>query len=193
MGKTIENISTPQIEEASSQSMHAVYKEVHAKHSGDLGLDEELIGQTRRTVLEKYNISSEPILFPERQPAKEQRKIRAFTIIQNKERPEDSYYAEGHTDHANLFNLILDRHSDKIGSDDRKDLPEDFFDRWTVRKGFISPSEEGFTNFPEVRKALLSQVKKHLEINNFSEPELEAIAQDHVPNWFLSSDSSTES
>jgi len=188
MGK-IRGIETPRINDASREPECPVYREVHKEGIIRPG-EEESISETRQIILEKYKIPEKnTVQLPY---GKEGRRIRAFTILQNIKNPEKSYYAEGHTSHANLLAIMLEQFSDEIGENERTELADDFFDNWATKKGFVDPYQNGFQSFPESRKSLLDTMKQHLDINGLNKEELHQLAEQKMPNWFLSGDSSKE-
>jgi len=172
------HFETPRLPSA-TKSQNPIFQEVHANEKGIVNpLSEkitETMEETRRSILEKYKISPKHALTDI--PYAGQRKIRAFSILINKEDENQHYYNEGHVPHVRLFETILKRFTEEIGVDDILELD---LTKWATKKGFLDPNQNGFRSFPETRQALLGLWNENKDINS---------PQEDLPNWFLSGDS----
>ena len=111
-----------------------------------------------------------------------------FTILTNKEDPKKTFYADGHTAHAILLDKIFGEFPD-VGVEDRLNIPNDFFDTWEIKKGFIDPYGNGFKNFEDIHSALANMVVRNGETNELSESEkieIQSNPNAELPNWFRS-------
>ncbi len=186
MEKPHPNIETPRVPVATRPD-NPVFREVHEETDRALPLSGEII-LAREKLFAKYGITPErTIILPQAEEGERQRKIRAFSILQNLKDRDLSFYAEGNCPHALLFQKIIKEYQKEI---DTKDLLDLDFDLWRTMKGFLDPNQNGFNSFPDTKKALLSMLEDNLETNGFSEEEFSKMKKDLVvPNWFLSGDS----
>lgn len=187
MGK-LKGLGTPRVPDA-SRSQNPIFKEVHAE--GKIGrADEEELLKTREFILDKYQIPRDNcILMPSIEKG---RKIRAFTILENRADPFLICYGEGHTSHALLLNMIMEKFGDQLGIHNREEIDDDFDKDWITRKGFLDPYQNGFNNFPRARGGLITVLKENADINGYTPEESAEIVEGKVPNWFLSGDSSKD-
>ena len=194
----ISRVTTPRVPGASDQPSGATHKEAHAKDVL-INASEREISITRALILEKYSIPLENVLiFSPSKSGKPQRKIRAFSILSNSEKPEQSFYAEGHTAHAALNHALIAEFGSKIGVSNFSDfVDQETFalkSPWIIRKGFLDPLHNGFKSFPAIRGELVEQFEEHKTLNGVSDEEMNSIqnGKHSLPNWFLSGDSSSE-
>lgn len=146
---------------------------------------DEIAAQTRQEIIEHYQIDPHRVISLSG-VAGEKREMRAFSILEKRNNPQDKYYADGHTAHAILLNTILNRFPE-IGVPDRLNIPDDFFDKWTIKKGFIDPRRNGFKNFEVTHAALQKLLLQNQKINGLNSEqvaELEKNNQAELPNWF---------
>lgn len=172
----IEIGETPRV--GTSNPGTAEHQEAHKQK--EVVVDERLIEDVRKDIIVHYGIDKKNIIFT---PAEGERKreIRAFIIIINKKDNEKKYYADGHTNHATLLDLIFQKFSE-IGIPNTHNLPDNFDDNWDIKKGFIDPYNNGFKDF----KAIHTRLKEELIQR---QPSLgEEIENDKIdlPSWFLS-------
>ena len=177
----ISNINTPRIPEA-TKSQNPVFREVHALTDKKYPhRNEETITTTRKSILNRYNITQEHVVDFDQDG---NRHIRAFTILQHQTDLTKIFYCEGHAPHALLLNTILKKFESKIGVSENLDLDLDI---WFIKKGFLDPNQNGFKSFPETRKHLTKTYNQNKKINGNDSD----IDENHIPNWFLSGDSSS--
>jgi hypothetical protein len=197
--KFIPKISTPRIPSTSDQPSSLAHKEAHASAVLNEGeaLENE-ISVTRTFILDKYSIPPENVLiFSPLRSKKPQRKIRAFSILSNLEKPEQNFYAEGHTAHAALNQELVMKFGSKMGVKNYNDLVDQVTFTmkapWVMRKGFLDPLHNGFRGFPAIRRELVEQFGENKELNGVSTEEVHQIAKGKLglPNWFLSGDTSS--
>lgn len=161
----------------------ALHKESHRE--SETKIDDQLAESTRNEIFTHYQINPEHAIFLPSTPATK-REMRAFSILEDKTDPHRKYYADGHTAHAELLDLILTSFPE-IGISNRSNLPEDFLDKWQIRKGFIDPRREGFKNFETTHAILQKLLLKNQEANGLNKEtvdELEHNPNAQLPNWF---------
>ena len=194
----IPNISTPQIPDVSEEPASKTFHEAHMEGLLHEAPEEE-ISITRIFILKKYAIPPEHVIvIAPLSLKKSQRQIRAFSILTNTEDPQSGFYAEGHTNHATLYNAIVEKFGQKIGIQNFGNLFDEDYNikkPWVIRKGFLDPLHNGFEKFPNIRKALIDQLDASKNLNGLSVEEIKAMKKKKcgLPNWFLSADSSKES
>lgn len=177
-----ENFETPRVPKA-SKPQNPVFREVHADNAEASLQPEssvEALEETRRSILNKYNIPAEHVLTDISYEGK--RKIRAFSILINKLDEAKRYYNEGHVPHALLFDTILKKFETETGVHDVWELD---LEEWITKKGFLDPNQNGFKSFPETRKALIHTWEENESINGNTPKD----PNGDIPNWFLSGDS----
>lgn len=199
MGELIRGTKTPEIPGASDRAETGVHSEAH-EETFAVEANEGKVTETRDFILQKYNIPRENIIIQPviKDSRKKQRKIRAFSLLQNSENPELSFYAEGHTAHVALNRLIVNEFGEKMRIENMEDLIEDetleYKKPWVYRKGFLDPLHNSFKDFPSIHESLLKQLRRNQEINGVNEEQMIKIenGEQELPNWFLSADSSQE-
>lgn len=158
-------------------------------------VDECNAEEVRSEVCSHYRIPLEHVIVaPEISGRK--REVRAFTILEHKSDLKKKYYADGHLPHAFLLNMIFDRFSkdgvseeSKIGISNRDDLPDDFEENWTTKKGFIDPYVDNFRSFKGTHELLKKVMTENGRLNNLSPEEAEEIRNNPeavIPNWIRS-------
>ncbi|NMC51859.1 hypothetical protein GYA54_03995 [Candidatus Kuenenbacteria bacterium] len=156
----------------------AEHQEAH-KHK-EILIDERLIDETRKDIFEHYQIDNEhTILLPA--AGEKKREIRAFIIIFNKENNKEKYYADGHTNHATMLDAIFLKFSN-IGIANTHSLPDDFDEKWEIKKGFIDPYNNGFREFSAIRRRFEEELIK----KNPNDKEDIVEGKTDIPSWFLS-------
>ncbi len=191
----IPKISTPKIPDVSEEPASKAFHEAHMEGLLQEASEEE-ISITRIFILEKYAIPPEHVIvIAPLSLKKSQRQIRAFSILTNTEDPQNGFYAEGHTNHATLYNAIVAKFGQKMGIANFSNLFDEDYNLkkpWVIRKGFLDPLHNGFAKFPAIRRELVEQLDETKELNGLSGDEIKAIKKKKcgLPNWFLSADSS---
>lgn len=166
----IQDIKTPAMD--TNVEATPLHTEVH-KHAELSDIHEGGVATTRGEIISHYKVSENNVLVIPFTKG-EQRKIRAFFVLKNKNNPMDSWYAEGNTAHAVLRNMIIEKA--KMGVDGKalEDIATEaeFDAKWEIKKGFIDPFNNNFESFPNVKERL-AQIQ---EERNLSSP----------PDWFIS-------
>ncbi len=182
--------TTPTLD--TNQPNTPLHTETHRTVSKEIEKSEKNIIKTRQEILKHYNIEDEKSIHFPAVSSKEARDICAFFILKNKNQPNEIYYADGHTAHANLFQLILNKFGEKIGYNSRTELAKNFLKNWETKKGFIDPYQNGFQKFETINYAL-KQIIAEQNNGDYSLDEADKITTtvDKLPNWFTASSSSS--
>lgn len=150
--------------------------------------NEEWAEDVRDEILDHYKIPHENVAFFPIVSGKK-REIRAFSVLINKLTGE-VFYADGHTNHSVLFDEIFKKF-ERLGVKSTADLPSNYKKYWKTIKGFIDPYQDGFNNFPNIRKAIINQMETK-DQNGLTEKQVEELKKDpengdiDLPNWFKS-------
>lgn len=182
------NIETGDSPAVDTNTWHtAEEKEAHRKVERGR-YNEEWAEDVRDEILEHYKIPAENVAsFPIISGRK--REIRAFSVLINKQTGE-VFYCDGHTNHSVLFDEIFKKFK-RLGVKSVADLPDDYKKDWKTIKGFIDPYQDGFKNFPNIRKAIVNKMDTK-EQNGLTEKQVEELKKDpengdtELPNWFKS-------
>ncbi len=187
--------STPAINTNTPNTL--LHTEAH-RTSPEIKKNEENIIETRKEILKHYNIDKTQTVYVPASSPQETRDICAFFILKNKKRPDEIYYADGHTAHANLLQAVLDKFGNQIGCHNRTNLPKNFLEVWETKKGFIDPYKNGFKKFESINYALRQIIEEQSKnADAFAEIDkiktsLDKNNQVKLPNWFIVSNSSQQ-
>lgn len=138
-----DGISTPKIN--TNNPGTGLYLEAHQTTLREI--DESLAEETREEVIEYYGIDkSRVISVPTTEGIK--RKIRAFIIVEKREKEggkgdeegseDEKYFADGHTPHADLLKKLFKRFPELGELEKSNKISDDFLEEWVTKKGFIS-------------------------------------------------------
>ncbi len=172
-----------------------LHNEAHRVINNEIERDEQNITEIREEILNHYQIKKDKIVHLPPSSIKAVRDICAFLILKDKTNPTNIYYADGHTAHANLLQLILNKFEKSIGSINRSNLPKDFFTKWEIKKGFIDPYKNGFKKFESINYALKQIIAEQAKNKMaFDESDIVTTKTDknnnlNLPNWFIASSS----
>lgn len=195
--KFIQNFEmhTPTI--LANSANHKCHKEAHDYSKGEV--DETLVEDTRQEILQHYGVKSKENVFnfekENNRIGRELsniRNVRVFIILESKTNPEEKYYADGHTAHAELLDLILKKISESTGKTINRNMAlddKDWDNKWKIKKGIIDPYENNFRDFPKINSVLRDIIIKNKGNNGLTASETEKIEKNpdsKLPNWFRS-------
>lgn len=177
---SIENICTPAI-----QTNYKGTEEWEETHRKKIQKEKKSIRTVQQDIAKHYNIDLSHTISLRGAHNELEREVCAFTILTNKETGE-KYYADGYTDHANLLNEIFLNFYSEINITNREDLPDDFFKKWEIKKGFIDPYSNGFKNFEKIHEILKEIILKNQSDNKESVENIKNNPKAKLPNWIIS-------
>ena len=159
-----------------------VYVEAHNRRREPREIHEQKLERVRDEILNHYKINkSNSVCIPNGI-----RDIRAFVVLKSKDNEKEiSFFADGNTSHKDLL-IALCRNFGNVGTVKNDELPSDFVQKWSIKKGFIDPVFKGFKGYSDLRDAYLRVIEeKHKdEISAADLQDLKSGKAD-LPNWFV--------